>query len=90
MIKSFFSEKAEPLDLVFFRILFFGFVFNFAKASMASFKVFDVFGRISYVNALDAHQVGAHPLGWLDPQNRLKSPPEKKLIFEYRPHCAAT
>jgi len=43
------------------------------KRTMASFRALDLFGRITYVNALDAKQVAAHGLDRLDAHETLKN-----------------
>ena len=36
------------------------------RRTVSSFRVFDVFGRVIYVNALDSHAIESHGLNWLN------------------------
>jgi predicted DCC family thiol-disulfide oxidoreductase YuxK len=38
------------------------------RRTIASFRVFDLFERVTYVNGLDSEALAAHGLSWLDPE----------------------
>ena len=43
------------------------------KSAMARFKKWDLFGRITFISALDKDEIAAHGLGWLDSRELLQN-----------------